>query len=109
MSENVGGLFEEPAPVAPEPTAAASDANTQKPADSLDRTEAVSTIEDLAAPEQSTSTSVIPDQTTLLPNEAEAFTLQPLDITSVGKIRANDSLQNNMFDLIFSSCFLLHE
>ena len=58
-------------------------------AGSLDRTEGVSTVEDhhpaTPAPvEQSTSTSVIPDQTTLLPNEAEAFTLQPLDITNMG-------------------------
>ena len=34
-------------------------------------------------PEQST---VVPDQTTLLHNEAEAFALEPLDVTSIGKL-----------------------
>ncbi len=29
--------------------------------------------------------STVPDQTTLLPNEAEAFALEPLDVTSIGK------------------------
>ena len=33
-------------------------------------------------PEQTT----VPDQTTLIPNEAEAFALEPIDVTSIGKI-----------------------
>lgn len=31
-------------------------------------------------PEQST----VPDQTTLIPSEAEAFALEPIDVTSIG-------------------------
>ena len=29
--------------------------------------------------------TVVPDQTTLVPNEAEAFALEPLDVTSIGE------------------------
>ena len=32
-----------------------------------------------------TSASTIRDQTTLLPNESEAFALEPIDVTSLGK------------------------
>ena len=35
------------------------------------------------APEQ--TTTIVPDQTTLIPNEAEAFALEPIDVTSIGK------------------------
>ena len=41
------------------------------------------------APEDTTrlpqEQSTVPDQTTLVPNEAEAFALEPLDVTSLGK------------------------
>ena len=33
-------------------------------------------------PEQTT----VPDQTTLIPNEAEAFALEPIDVTSIGNV-----------------------
>ena len=34
-------------------------------------------------------TTTMPDQTTLLPNEAEMFALEPIDVTSMGKIMIN--------------------
>ena len=35
-------------------------------------------------PDNTTSSTIRGDQTTLLPNEAEAFALEPIDVTSLG-------------------------
>ena len=43
--------------------------------------------EELAPPLPEQTTVVVPDQTTLIPNEAEAFALEPIDVTSIGKSR----------------------
>jgi len=83
---DTGGLFEEPQvppvppaedPTAPEPPQLNSHALSQ-----------IQAPEDTTqAPQEQTTMSTVPDQTTLVPNEAEAFALEPLDVTSLGTER----------------------
>lgn len=82
-----GGLFEEPPPV-PDVPLQTDIAEQQRQGDKAQE----ETLENIVAThshvEHTTSTlSTIPDQTTLIPNEAEAFALEPIDITTIGTER----------------------
>ncbi|ELT90565.1 hypothetical protein CAPTEDRAFT_161206 [Capitella teleta] len=78
-----GGLFEEP-PV-PELLPSAPGVDSGQPSKEVDQTKEMFHGEETAPslPEQ----TVVPDQTTLLPSEAEAFALEPIDVTSIGTER----------------------
>jgi len=87
---DTGGLFEEPQ-VPPVPPVADPTAPPEGPEPPQLNAHAVSQIqapEDTTQPPQEQTTmSTVPDQTTLVPNEAEAFALEPLDVTSLGTER----------------------
>lgn len=78
-----GGLFEEPPvpEVLPAAAGAEGDATQNKEGDKTK--DVFSSGETTVLPEQ----TVVPDQTTLIPNEAEAFALEPIDVTSIGTER----------------------
>lgn len=78
-----GGLFEEP-PV-PEVPLQQDAESQQQQKEGVDK-DKERQLEEEAAPALPEQTTV-PDQTTLLPNEAEAFALEPIDVTSLGTER----------------------
>ena len=45
-------------------------------------------VADVTQPQE---VSAVPDQTTLIPNEAEAFALEPIDVTSLGRYQSVNS------------------
>lgn len=80
------GLFEEPPP----PIVAQPDMSLMPPSDEHKQTDCLTgksqesgSTEDTHVQEQTT----IREQTTLIPNEAEAFALEPIDVTSLGTER----------------------
>lgn len=87
-----GGLFEEP-PV-PEVLPAANDTSVHKEDGKV--ADIFSPAEDTAAPLQEQTT--MPDQTTLITNEAEAFALEPIDVTSIGTERKSKRKRKLVID-----------
>lgn len=82
-----GGLFEEPpVPEVPAETQQAKEGEETK-VDDADATHATT--------EQTTT---MPDQTTLIPNEAEMFALEPIDVTSMGTERKSKRKRKLVID-----------
>jgi len=78
-----GGLFEEP-PVPEVPLQAEQEALK----DAVFGSRHVPRVpDDITLPATEQTTTIVPDQTTLIPNEAEAFALEPIDVTSMGTER----------------------
>jgi len=75
------GLFEEPpvpeVPIQPETEPAKEGEAAKEPA--------AAAAADVTQPQE--ISTAVPDQTTLIPNEAEAFALEPIDVTSLGTER----------------------